>query len=209
MRRGSAGIVVLAVLGVLLVGGCSIGTWVMHSYNNLVTLDQDVDAKWAQVENQYQRRFDLIPNLMETTKAYAKHERETFTAVTEARAKVGQINLNASNLSSQNLKNFQGAQDALSGALSRLMVVMERYPELKADANFRQFMDELAGTENRIAVARRDYNGSAQMYNTAKKRFPMNMLAGFFYFSDKPYFKAEEGANKVPKVDFSGPAGGK
>lgn len=209
MRRGFVGIMVLAVLGILFVGGCSIGTWVMHSFNNLVTLDQDVAGKWAQVENQHQRRYDLIPNLMETTKGYAKHERETFTAVTEARAKVGQINLNAANLTSENLQKFHVAQDALSGALSRLMVVMERYPELKADTHFRQFMDELSGTENRIAVARRDYNGSAQMYNTAKKRFPMNMLAGFFNFSDKPYFKAEEGANKVPKVDFSGPAGGK
>lgn len=180
-----------------------LGCGVTGSYNHLVSLGQDTDAKWSQVENVYQRRFDLVPNLVETVRGYASHERETFTAVTEARSKVGQINLNTSDLTPEKLASFQKAQGELSSALSRLMVVVERYPELKANTGFLQLQSQLEGTENRIAVERKRYNESAQNYNTTTKQFPTNILAGFFQFKEKPYFKAEEAAQKAPKVNFS------
>jgi len=203
---GKAVLVILAVL--IFVGGCGAFS-VMNSYNNLVSIDQNVDAKWSQVENVYQRRTDLIPNLVETTKGYAKHERETFMGVTEARARVGQINISAKDLTPENMQKFQAVQGELSSALSRLMVIMEKYPELKANTLFQDLMTELSGTENRIAVERRAYNQAAQDYNTVVKKFPTNIFANFFGFREKPYFQAEEGAKKAPKVNFGTDSGEK
>lgn len=163
-------------------------------YNSLVTAEENVDSKWAQVENQLQRRYDLIPNLVESVKGYAKHEQEVIASITEARAQLG----NAQTPEQQAIAN-----DALNGALGRLLVVVENYPNLKADANFRQLMDELAGTENRLAVAREDYNNEVQGFNKIVKRFPGNVVAGMFGFEQKEYFKAAAGAEKAPAVDFS------
>ena len=163
-------------------------------YNSLMTAEENVDSKWAQVENQLQRRYDLIPNLVESVKGYAKHEQEVIASITEARAQLG----NAQTPEQQAIAN-----DALNGALGRLLVVVENYPNLKADANFRQLMDELAGTENRLAVAREDYNNEVQGFNKIVKRFPGNVVAGMFGFEQKEYFKAAAGAEKAPAVDFS------
>lgn len=197
-------LIALAVVlsGIFLMGACG-ASIVTGKYNEMVSSSEDVDAKWSQVENVYQRRFDLIPNLVETVKGYAGHEADTLTAVTEARAKVGQININPGQLTPASLAQFQSAQDGLSSMLSRLMVVVEKYPDLKANEGFLRLQDELAGTENRIAVERRNYNSSAQGYNSNIKSFPNNLIAGYFDFKEKPYFKAEEGSNKAPKVDFS------
>ncbi|MEQ6357509.1 LemA family protein [Lysinibacillus sp. M3] len=164
-------------------------------YNSLVTAEEGVDSKWAQVENQLQRRFDLIPNLVESVKGYANHEKEVIASITDARAQMG---------NAQSPKEQAVANDALNGALSRLLVVVENYPNLKADANFRQLMDELAGTENRLAVAREDYNNEVQAFNKTVKRFPGNLIAGMFGFEQKEYFKAAAGAEKAPSIDFSG-----
>lgn len=159
-----------------------------------MTAEENVDSKWAQVENQLQRRYDLIPNLVEFVKGYANHEQEVIANITEARAQMG----SASSPEEQAVAN-----DALTGALSRLLVVVENYPNLKADANFRQLMDELAGTENRLAVAREDYNNEVQQFNKHVKRFPGNLMAGMFGFEQKEYFKATAGADKAPSIDFS------
>ncbi len=183
------------VVAVFLVKGCS-------SYNTLVQLDEGVQNSWGQVENQYQRRADLIPNLVATVKGYAQHEEETFTKVTEARAKATSTTIDASKLDEQSLKQFQANQDALSSALSRLMVVSERYPELKASEQFQNLQVQLEGTENRIATARMDFNNTAKQYNTEVRSFPMNMLAGMFGFSARPYFQAKEGSDVAPQVDF-------
>ena len=174
------------------------------SYNNMVKLDEGVKEKWSQVENVYQRRYDLIPNLVETVKGYAKHEQETFTQVTEARAKAG----GTFNISEQVLNDpamfqkFQQAQAGLSGALQRLMVVVEKYPELKANQNFLALQDQLEGTENRIAVERKRFNEAARYYNTYIKQFPKMILANMFGFKEKQYFKSTEGAEEAPKVEF-------
>lgn len=161
-----------------------------------------VNTAWSQVENQYQRRLDLIPNLVETVKGYAAHESETLTAVIEARSKATAANINADNLTEENLAKFQQSQDQLSSALSRLMVVVERYPDLKANQNFRDLQVQLEGTENRIAVARQDFNAIAKTYNVAVRRFPANIIAGMMNFDQRPYFKADEGAEKAPQVKF-------
>jgi len=171
-------------------------------YNRMVELEENIDAKWAQVENVYQRRADLIPNLVNTVKGYAEHERETLQAVIEARSKATSINLSADQLNEQNLQNFQQAQKGLSSALSRLMVVMERYPDLKANQNFRDLQAQLEGTENRISVERKKFNEATQAYNSYIRKFPRNMIAGMFDFERKPYFEAEEGADEVPEVQF-------
>ena len=174
------------------------------NYNKMVTLDENVKAKWSQVENVYQRRFDLIPNLVATVKGYAKHESETFKAVTEARAKAG----GTFNISEQVLNDpamfqkFQQAQSTLGGALQRLMVIQERYPELKANQNFIALQDQLEGTENRIAVERKRFNEAARFYNTFIKTFPRVMLANMYGFNEKQYFKSTEGANTAPAVSF-------
>lgn len=163
-------------------------------YNSLVTAEENVDSKWAQVENQLQRRYDLIPNLVESVKGYANHEQEVIASITQARAQMGSANTP---------EEQAAANDALTGALSRLLVVVENYPNLKADTNFRQLMDELAGTENRLAVAREDYNNEVQQFNKQVKRFPGNLMAGMFGFEQKEYFKATAGADKAPSIDFS------
>jgi LemA protein len=168
----------------------------------MVELDENVTASWAQVENVYQRRADLIPNLVNTVKGYAEHEQETLQGVVEARSKATSINLSADELNEQTLQNFQKAQEGLSSALSRLMVVMERYPDLKANQNFRDLQAQLEGTENRIAVERRNFNEATRAYNTYIRRFPRNLIAGMFDFESKPYFEADEGSSEVPEVQF-------
>jgi LemA protein len=187
----------VAVLAVLL----TLSLAVAVSYNRLVTLEEGVKTAWGQVENVYQRRADLIPNLVETVKGARNFERDTLTAVVEARAKVGQINLNHVPSTSE-MQQFQSAQDGLSSALSRLLVVVERYPELKATENFRELQAQLEGTENRIAVERRRFNLAAQAFNTARRRFPTVIVAGLFNFQEKPYFKAAPGSEKPPQVKF-------
>ncbi len=175
---------------------------VIGKYNTMVTMEEGVDAAWSQVENVYQRRADLIPNLVATVKGYAEHEKETFTAVTEARSKVNNINLKGIINNPAAMQNFQQAQGQLSGALSKLMVVMERYPDLKANQNFLDLQTQLEGTENRIAVERGRFNKAAQAFNTIIRRFPGSAYAGMFGFERKAYFEAEAGAEKAPKVEF-------
>jgi LemA protein len=194
------------ILGVVVVLVLILGMSGVSAYNSLVTLDQGVQAQWAQVENVYQRRADLIPNLVETVKGAAAFEKDTFTAVTEARAKVGQMQVNAGDLASNPdaFAKFQQAQDGLSSALSRLMVVVEKYPDLKATQNFRDLQVQLEGTENRITQERRRFNETAQAFNTKRMSFPTVIIAGFFgsRFNEKPYFKAQAGAETAPKVKF-------
>lgn len=193
----------LGILGVLVVIGFMIGSWVVGHYNTLVTLEEQVTQSWSQVENQYQRRMDLIPNLVNTVKGYATHEKETFTAVTEARAKVNNINMTADMLNDpQALQKFQAAQSGLGSALSRLLVTVEKYPELKANENFLQLQAQLEGTENRISVERRKFNQAVQGYNTKIRKFPTNIIANFSGFTKKAYFKAAEGSDAAPKVEF-------
>jgi LemA protein len=189
------GIVVL----VLAVGASGVST-----YNSLVTLDQGVQAQWSQVENVYQRRADLVPNLVETVKGAAAFEKDTFTAVTEARAKVGQVNAGDIANNPEAFAKFQQAQDGLSSALSRLMVVVEKYPDLKATQNFRDLQAQLEGTENRVAVERMRFTQAAQSFNTKRMSFPTVLIAGFFgsRFNEKPYFKSQPGAETAPKVNF-------
>jgi LemA protein len=188
------------VLGVLLVGGVVGGT-----YNSLVTKSQAVDSSWAQVQNVYQRRADLIPNLVNTVSGAANFEKSTLTEITQARASVGRVQLNPNQApaSAADLQRFQQAQEGLSSALSRLLVVVERYPELKANSNFRDLQAQLEGTENRITVERGRFNNAVQTYNTATKRFPSVLFARLFGFETKAYFKALEGAETPPKVDFN------
>ncbi|WP_311140331.1 LemA family protein [Porphyromonas endodontalis] len=179
-----------------------IGGWLMKGYNGMVNEDENVNLQWSEVENQYQRRLDLIPNLVNVVKGYASHEKETLEGVIEARAKATQTTIDPSNMTEEQLANFQKAQDGLSGALNRLMVVVEKYPELKANENFLQLQAQLEGTENRITVARKSYNDAATIYNKLVRRFPNNMLAGIFGFSVRPQFKAQEGAESAPTVQF-------
>ncbi len=178
---------------------------VMGSYNHLVGLQQGVNSQWAQVQTAYQRRADLIPNLVSTVSGAANFEKSTLIAVTDARASVGQVKIDPSTAPTDpaKLADFQKAQDQLSSALSRLLVVVERYPELKATSNFTILQAQLEGTENRIAVARMDFNNAVQAYDTAIKRFPAVLYASHFGFTDKPYFNAAPGAETAPKVDFN------
>ncbi|MEN6560985.1 MAG: LemA family protein [Acidobacteriota bacterium] len=178
--------------------------YVTGVYNALVGLDQKVQSQWAQVENTYQRRSDLIPNLVETVKGAAAFEKDTYTAVTEARAKVGQVQVNPGQLTPDAFAKFQAAQDGLSSALSRLLVVVEKYPDLKATENFRELQAQLEGTENRITVERQRFNEAAQAFNTRRNRFPAVLVASLFgaKFAEKPYFKAQAGAEKAPQVKF-------
>jgi LemA protein len=196
MKKVMLGCVALLVAGVVLVG-----LWAVAGYNRLVKLDEGVKTAWSQVENVYQRRADLIPNLVETVKGARDFERETLTAVVEARAKVGQVNFSQVP-NQQQMQNFEQAQGALSSALSRLLVVVERYPELKATDAFRDLQAQLEGTENRIAVERRRFNEAAQAFNTARRRFPTMIIAGFFGFNERPYFKATPGSERPPEVKF-------
>jgi LemA protein len=195
----------LGCLGILILGIVVIGLWGIGSYNSLVKLDQGVRSGWAQVENVYQRRADLVPNLVETVKGAAEFEKDTFTAVTEARAKVGQTKIDAGQLNDPGaFAKFQQAQDQLGGALSRLLVTVEKYPELKATQNFRDLQSQLEGTENRITVERQRFNEAAQAFNTKRMSFPTVLIAGFFgsRFAEKAYFKAVEGSDVAPKVKF-------
>ncbi|MCB1057630.1 MAG: LemA family protein [Acidobacteria bacterium] len=186
---------------VLLIGVALVLLLGVGGYNHLVTLSEQTDAAWGQVENVYQRRADLVPNLVATVKGAASFERETFEAVTEARAKVGQVQFNGAPTPEQ-MASFQQAQDSLSSALSRLLVVVEKYPELKATEAFRDLQSQLEGAENRIAVERRRFNEAAQAYNTARKTFPTIVVANFMGFGEKPYFKSQEGADRAPEVKF-------
>ncbi|HXP93580.1 MAG TPA: LemA family protein [Candidatus Binatia bacterium] len=193
-------VVIGAIVLVLFIGAASVA----GSYNQLVTLDQAVQSQWAQVENAYQRRADLIPNLVATVKGAANFEKSTYTAVAEARAKVGQVSVNAENLPNDPaaFEKFAAAQDGLSSALSRLIAVSEAYPQLKATQNFLDLQAQLEGTENRIAVERMRYNQAAQGFNTTRDSFPTVILAGFFgsRFNEKAYFKAQPGAQSPPPV---------
>jgi LemA protein len=192
----------LGCLGVLVVIALVVGGVLMGTYNNLVTLGQGVDAQWAQVENVYQRRADLIPNLVATVKGAADFEKSTLESVVQARASVGQVNLGNLPNDPAAFARFQQAQDALSSALSRLMVVVERYPDIKANQNFRDLQVQLEGTENRITVERQRYNERAQAYNTTRLRFPAVIFARLLGFGEKAYFKAAPGADQAPQVDF-------
>ncbi len=196
-------IVGLAIGGVLIIGIILLVMWGISVYNNLVALEQNVLKQWSQVENQYQRRADLIPNLVNTVKGYANFEKEVLTQVTEARAKVGQFNVTPEVLNDpQAFERFQSVQGDLSSALSRLLAVVENYPELKANENFLQLQAQLEGTENRISVERKRFNETVQEYNTMIKRFPASILAGMFGFGEKQYFKAVQGAELPPNVEF-------
>lgn len=201
MKRGT--IILLAVLGVIAVLAFSLFTWVSGTYNGLVRQDEAVRQSWAQVQNQYQRRSDLIPNLVEVVKGYAAHERDVFTQVAEARASVGKLQVTPELLNNpQAFQQFQQAQSGLSSALSRLLAVAENYPQLKANENFLQLQAQLEGTENRISVERQRFNQAVQEYNTRLRIFPTNFLAGMMGFQQKEYFQAEAGVEQVPKVKF-------
>ena len=193
MKKSTIIIIAVAVLAVV---------WGITGYNGLVSMDEGVQTKWADVETQYQRRADLIPNLVNSVKGYAAHESETLQAVVEARAKATSVNIAPSNMSAEQIANFQKAQDGVSSALSRLLVTVEKYPDLKANENFKELQAQLEGTENRISVARRDYNEAAREYNTTLRSFPKNILAGMFGFEKKAYFEAQEGSEQAPTVQF-------
>jgi LemA protein len=200
MKKSFLALIVLFgfLVFVVLIGGCS----AFNAKNKMVTLDESVSSSWAQVENVYQRRADLIPNLVSTVKGYADFEKSTLTQVIEARAKATSVNIKAENLNDQTMAQFQQAQDGLSSALSRLMVVVEKYPDLKANQNFLELQAQLEGTENRIATERMKFNETTQNFNTYIRKFPNSIFAGMFGFDKKPYFKAAEGSEKAPEVKF-------
>lgn len=187
-------VVLLAVVSAFLFSSCG--------YNKMVELDEQVASSWSQVENVYQRRADLIPNLVNTVKGYAAHEQETLEGVIEARSKATSVNINPENLDPQALQQFNQAQEGLSSALSRLMVVVERYPDLKANQNFLDLQAQLEGTENRITVERRKFNETTQSYNAYIRKFPRVIYAGWFGFEKKSYFEAQQGAEQAPEVQF-------
>ncbi len=201
MSRGA--IVALSILGVFILLCLAIAGWGFGVYNKLVSYDENVKQSWGQVENQYQRRFDLIPNLVATVKGYAQHEADVFEKVAEARSSVGKLTVTPQVLEDpQAFKRFQQAQDALSSALSRLLAVSENYPDLKANQNFLSLQAQLEGTENRIAVERRRFNEAVQGYNTLVRRMPAAIIASMTGFHERPYFEAVEGASVAPKVQF-------
>lgn len=188
-------IIVIAVVAVLVI-------YCVSSYNSLVTQEETVGTAWSNVENQYQRRSDLIPNLVNTVKGYAAHEKETFDAVVSARAKATQMTIDIEDLTPEKIEAYQKAQGAVGSALSRLLAVTENYPELKANENFKELQAQLEGTENRISVERCKFNETAREYNTSIRRFPKNIVASMFGFEKRPYFEAEEGSEKAPEVKF-------
>lgn len=196
MKKSWITIIVIAVVVIFIYSS------IKGNYNKMVMMDEAVVSQWAQVENVYQRRADLIPNLVNTVKGYAAHESETLTGVIEARAKATSTTIDPNNLNTESIQAFQQAQGGLSSALSKLMVVVERYPDLKANQNFLELQSQLEGTENRITVERQKFNNSAQEYNTYIKMFPKNLYANMFDFEEKAYFKAQEDANEAPKVEF-------
>lgn len=197
MKSRNVVIIVIVAL-ILILGGCGCG-----GYNKMVSLDEEVKAKWANVQSDYQRRADLIPNLVSTVKGAANFEQETLTRVIEARASATQVKIDPENLTPENIQRYQQAQGQLSGALSRLLVVAEQYPTLQATQNFRDLQAQLEGTENRIKVSRNDFNTAVQSYNSTIRRFPNNLFAGMFGFNRKEGFAAEAGAENAPNVDFS------
>lgn len=188
-------IITLAIVAVIVI-------WGVSGYNGLVSMDEGVQNKWADVETQYQRRADLIPNLVNTVKGYAAHEKETLEGVVKARSEATSVKIDAENMTAEQMAQYQKAQNGVSSALSKLLLVVEKYPDLKANQNFLELQSQLEGTENRITVARRDFNGAAKEYNTAIRKFPKNILAGMFGFEKKAYFEAQEGAEKAPEVQF-------
>ena len=187
--------IIIAVVAILGIMGVS-------KYNTMVSKDEDVVTQWANVETQYQRRADLIPNLVNTVKGYASHEKDVFESVTKARAQATSVKIDASNLTPAMMQQYQAAQSGLNSALSRLLAVAERYPELKANQNFLELQAQLEGTENRIAVERRRYNEMAQDYNVYIRKFPNSMFSGMFGFERRPPFEAEKGSEKAPDVQF-------
>ncbi len=188
-------ITVIAVIAIMILTGIS-------KYNSIIGLEEDVNGQWANVENQYQRRADLIPNLVATVKGYAAHESETFENVVAARAKATQVTVDPTNLTAEKMQEFQAAQGQLGSALGRLLMITENYPDLKANQNFRELQVQLEGTENRIATERTRFNDVAKKFNAVIRRFPTNMLAAMFDFDTKPYFEAEAGSNVAPTVAF-------
>lgn len=196
MKKGTITLLVIGVLILIMVGGT------LTTYNGLIAKDEAVATAWGNIQSQYQRRVDLIPNLVSTVKGYAKHESETLENVMAARAKATQITVNADNLTPEKLKQYQAAQGELSQALGRLMAVSENYPNLKANENFSELQAQLEGTENRINESRQIYNSAVQTYNVSVRRFPANIVAGMFGFDKKNQFEAEAGAEKAPKVEF-------
>lgn len=188
-------IIILVIAGALVL-------WGISGYNGLVTSEEQVQTQWANVETQYQRRADLIPNLVNTVKGYASHEKETLNEVVNARSKATQITVNPNDLTPENIAEYQKAQGEVSAALGKLLAISESYPDLKANQNFLELQAQLEGTENRISVARRDFNETAKKYNTLIRRFPKNILAGMFGFSKISYFEAEAGSEKAPTVEF-------
>ena len=196
MKKGCIALIVLGVIALALFG------WVKNSYNGLVKDQESVEKAWGNVENQYQRRADLIPNLVETVKGYAKHEQETLEGVIEARANATKVTIDPTNMTPEDLQKYQAAQGDVTNALSRLIAVSESYPDLKANENFKDLQQQLESTENRINKARDDFNEEAQKYDTKRRTFPTNIIASIFGFGEKPYFKSLEGADVAPKVDF-------
>lgn len=197
MKKNKTLIIVIIIAVILF-----IFLWLTGMYNGIVNKEEAVDSQWSQVENVYQRRADLIPNLVATVKGYAEHEQQVLTDVIEARAKATSINFKTDNLTEDNIKSFQKAQDQLSNALSRLLVTIERYPDLKANQNFIELQAQLEGTENRISVERQKFNQVTKQYNQAIRRFPTSLFAGIFGFEKKAYFEATIGAEVAPKVEF-------
>uniref|UniRef100_UPI0040387823 LemA family protein n=1 Tax=Prevotellamassilia timonensis TaxID=1852370 RepID=UPI0040387823 len=196
MKKGTITLLVIGVLILIMVGGT------LTTYNGLIAKDEAVATAWGNIQSQYQRRADLIPNLVSTVKGYAKHESETLVNVLAARAKATQVTINSDNLTPEKLKQYQAAQGELSQALGRLMAVSENYPNLKANENFSELQAQLEGTENRINESRQIYNSAVQTYNVSVRRFPDNIVAGMFGFDKKNQFEAEAGAEKAPKVEF-------
>lgn len=196
MKKGTITLLVIGVLVLIMVGGT------LTTYNGLIAKDEAVATAWGNIHSQYQRRADLIPNLVSTVKGYAKHESETLENVMAARAKATQVTINSDNLTPEKLKQYQAAQGELSQALGRLMAVSENYPNLKANENFSELQAQLEGTENRINESRQIYNSAVQTYNVSVRRFPANIVAGMFGFDKKNQFEAEAGAEKAPKVEF-------
>lgn len=193
------GLITVIIIGAILLGGF---IWVKNAYNQMVVSDEYVQAAWSQVENVYQRRADLIPNLVATVKGYAEHESETLESVVAARAKATQVTVDPAGLTPEALSQFNAAQGELSSALGRLLLIQENYPELKANQNFLELQAQLEGTENRIATERMKFNEAAQAFNTGIRKFPDNIIASMFGFEKKAYFEAQAGAETAPKVEF-------
>ena len=195
-KKGTVTIIAIIAVVVIVI------LWGIRVNNRMITMEEGVNKAWSNVENVYQRRADLIPNLVNTVKGYAAHETSTFEAVVSARAKATSITVNPENMTADQLNEFQKAQNEVGGALGRLIAVSEAYPELKANENFKELQAQLEGTENRISVERRNFNEAANQYNTYIRKFPQSIIAGMRDFEKKPYFEAEEGANQAPKVEF-------